>query len=68
MTTDEFKARIEEFLVRHGMNATTFGKESCRDSAFVFRIRKGRSPSLDKANDILKWMQEYDRKFCGIAA
>jgi predicted transcriptional regulator len=68
MTTDEFKDKIEDFLVRHGMNATAFGKESCRDSAFVFRIRKGRSPSLKKANDILKWMREYEEKACKAAA
>lgn len=68
MTTDEFKNEIEAFMVKHGMNPTTFGKESCNDSAFVFRIRQGRSPSLDKANDILKWMREYEKKLCGVAA
>ena len=68
MTTDEFKNRIEDFLARQGMNATTFGKQSCNDSAFVFRIRDGRSPSLDKANKILKWMRQYEEKACESAA
>ncbi len=34
--------RIERYLRRSGMSATTFGREALRDPRFVFDLRRGR--------------------------
>ena len=38
--------RIEAFLAECDMTATKFGQVHFNDSAFVFRLRSGRSPTL----------------------
>jgi len=38
--------RIEAFLAERGMTATKFGRVYFNDTAFVFRLRSGRSPTL----------------------
>jgi hypothetical protein len=60
MDRKQFLERIEQFIVRNEMTPTEFGKHFRKDSAFVFRLRKGRSPSLDLAADLLRKMAEYE--------
>jgi predicted transcriptional regulator len=61
--SEKFLAQIEAFLARTGMPATTFGKAVLKDPSFVFDLRRGRKPTLDICDKILKYMAKKDRAF-----
>lgn len=46
MIKDDLLARIDAYLARTGMPATTFGRLAVRDGNFVPRLRAGRSLTL----------------------
>jgi predicted transcriptional regulator len=60
MDHDAFQQKLEDFLVRHNMGPTSFGKLAVNDSAFVFRVRKGRSPRLKQADKVMRFMERMD--------
>lgn len=60
LTTAAFLAIIEAFCERHQIKPSNFGKMAAADSGFVNRLRKGRSPSLDKTTEVVRWMNKYD--------
>ena len=61
LSTEQLLKRIERFLSRTGMKATTFGREAMGDTAFVSRLRMGtreaRSATVKKALD---YMEAYE--------
>jgi len=51
--------KIETFLRRTGMTATTFGRRAARDPRFVFDLRNGRTPRTRTEQRIEHFMNEY---------
>jgi hypothetical protein len=50
---------IEAFLIRHKMSAYDFGCLVGKDSALVYRLRKGREPRYALREKVWKFMKEY---------
>jgi len=61
MTQAELLKAIDEFLARHDMAPTTFGRLSCGDGAALGRLRKGLGITLRRAEQMRQFMSEYDR-------
>jgi hypothetical protein len=61
-TTKQLLLDIEAYLVRNRMRATEFGVESVGDTAFVHRLRLGRSPSLRTADKVRAFMRPKQAK------
>lgn len=59
---EAFKARIEEFLSKHEMNATQFGKQFAGDPLFVFQLRDGREPRSQTRQKIIDAMDSHIRE------
>ena len=51
--------KIELFLRRTGMRATTFGRLATRDPRFVFDLRKGREPRRATERRVEHFMNTY---------
>lgn len=56
--SEQFKARVEAFLVSSRMKITEFGRESVGDPNFVANLRRGRSPTLGTADKVLSYMDK----------
>lgn len=58
LTSEQLLRRIDRFLKKTGMRATTFGREAMGDTAFVSRLRTGkreaRSSTQKKALDYME--------------
>ncbi len=50
---------IEEFLKRHGMFASYFGRDAINDTALVSRLRAGGTVHLETADRIRAFMRDY---------
>ena len=59
--TEQFHARVEEFLERTGFKPTEFGRQAVGDSSLVLNLRRGRSPTLATIDRILCFIEECDR-------
>lgn len=56
-----FHDRVEAFLRSHPeISATRFGQMSMGDPTFVHKLRLGRTPRLDTAERVERWMERYD--------
>lgn len=55
---DEFKARVEAFLIERRLSAREFGHRACKDASFVFDLRDGREPRSSTMSKVDRWMQE----------
>ena len=51
--------KIELFLRRTGMRATTFGRLAARDPRFVFDLRNGREPRRATERRVEHFMNTY---------
>ena len=51
--------KIEVFLRRTGMRATTFGRLAARDPRFVFDLRNGREPRTRTEKRMEHFMNTY---------
>jgi len=51
---------IEEFCRRHGLTVTGFGTAVVNDTAFVHKLRKGRSVTLETAERVRSYMAAYE--------
>ena len=51
--------KIEVFLRRTGMRATTFGRLAARDPRFVFDLRNGREPRARTERRTEQFMNTY---------
>ena len=59
-THSQVIAQIDDFLVRHGMAPTRFGREATGEPQLIDSIRRGRSPSLKVLERIAEFMRERD--------
>jgi len=57
---ERFRARVERFLKRHKMAASTFGRLAQNNSKFVHNMRAGRIPRPATMNEIDRFMVEYN--------
>lgn len=54
--------KIEQFLRRTGMPATTFSRQATGDPCFVSDLRKGREPRRRTEQQVEHFMNEYREK------
>lgn len=66
MNKVELLNRVEAFLIKHKMSATSFGLNVCRDSLMVFRMRKGSEVREAKRNKILSFIENYEKSSIGV--
>ncbi|KQN12023.1 hypothetical protein [Sphingomonas sp. Leaf28] len=59
-TTKELVASIDAFLDRHSMRPTRFGRDATGEPQLIDSLRNGRSPSLDTAGRITRFMAKRD--------
>jgi len=65
-TPDELIAKIEEFIERHSMAETRFGRDAVRDPNLLNDLRAGRRlPGLTKLNAIADFMRARDVGLAG---
>lgn len=61
LTSEQLLRRIDLFLKKTGMKATTFGSQAMSDTAFVSRLRTGkreaRSATQQRALDFMEAFQ-----------
>ena len=51
---------IEQFLRRHDMAATKFGRLAAHDPRFVLDLRMGREPRSATEDRVRRWMNDYE--------
>lgn len=56
---EDLIARIDVFLARNGMAATTFGKLACNDPNFVADVREGRDLRMSTIGKVDSFMDSY---------
>ncbi|WP_416832144.1 MAG: hypothetical protein ACMUJI_04565 [Erythrobacter sp.] len=52
--------KVEQFLRRHDMPATKFGRLAAHDPRFVLDLRMGRIPRPATEKRTLEWMERYE--------
>jgi 2,4-dienoyl-CoA reductase-like NADH-dependent reductase (Old Yellow Enzyme family) len=52
--------QVEQFLRRHEMPATKFGRLAAHDPRFVLDLRMGREPRAATEARTLRWMAQYE--------
>ena len=57
---DDLLARVEAFLTRHSMKPTSFGIQACRDPSTVPRLRARKGITLERVEQIERFMEEYE--------
>lgn len=65
MTTQDFLKEIEAFLERHRITPWYLSKHAVNDTSFVYKLRKGKGVTLDKAQKVKQFMRDYEREHCG---
>lgn len=60
ITETELLKRIREFLARHEMAPTTFGRNATGNANLVKELEEGKSPSLRTVQRIADYMTEKD--------
>ena len=58
--TKLFESRLDAFLERTGLKPSTFGLQATGDPNLVRQLRRGRSPTLATADQILAFMEAFD--------
>ncbi|WP_341210727.1 hypothetical protein [Sphingomonas paucimobilis] len=58
-TNAELISSIEAFLKRTEMRPTRFGRLATGEPQLIASLKLGRSPSLDTASRIVRFMSEY---------
>ena len=61
-THDDLLAKIEAFLKRTDMKASTFGRRAVDDGKLVPYLREGRSITIRRMDQILAFMAEWEKK------
>jgi hypothetical protein len=62
MTLEAFKAKVESFLKRTGVSASTLGRDAIGDSKFVLTLRGNRSPHLRTIEAVEGYMRDWKPK------
>lgn len=60
-TRDQLLDAIEQFLLRHDMTATNFGKMAAQDGRIVFRLRRGSDVGTRMHDRLICFMAEFDK-------
>jgi hypothetical protein len=60
ITETELLGRIREFLGRHEMAPTTFGRKATGNANLIKELEEGKSPSLRTVQKVAKFMTEID--------
>ena len=60
MSKREFLKRIEFFLLKSGLSATSFGILAAKEPNFVFGLRRGREAREKKQHQVISFMAKYD--------
>jgi hypothetical protein len=55
-TREKFLAEIEDYRTRMGWSAREFGVNFRGDTAFLYRLRKGRGVTLEQVDKCRAWM------------
>lgn len=56
----DFKSRIDQFLEKTGMAASTFGQAVLEDPCFVADLREGREPRQATIKRVDEFMEKYE--------
>ena len=59
--THLFEPRVAGFLERAGLKPSTSGLQAPGDPNLIRQLRRGRSPTLALADQILAFMEAFDR-------
>ena len=54
---ETFLATVDIYMERTGISGRALGINAAGDTAFMTRLRQGRSPSLKTADRVLDWMR-----------
>lgn len=60
MNKNEFLEKVEFFLIKSGISATSFGILAAGEPNFVFGLRKGREAREKKQNRVLSFIARYE--------
>jgi hypothetical protein len=60
ITETELLGRIREFLARHEMAPTTFGRKATGNANLIKELEEGKSPSLRTVQKVANFMAEAD--------
>lgn len=58
--SEQFLARVEEFLKATGVKPSEFGRQSVGDPSFVVNLRRGRSPTLATVDKVLAFIGQLE--------
>lgn len=58
--SDELRDEVDQFLVRHAVAASRFGKAVANDANLVFELRRGRSVAVNRADRIRAYIRGFD--------
>ncbi len=61
MISSQFREQVEAFIAAHGFKPTEFGRQALGDPSFVMTLRRGRSPRLATAEQVLSFMEEFEQ-------
>ena len=56
--SDQFREKVEAYLIRTGMTPAHLGRVVLGDPSFVLRLMRGRAPRLETADRLLVFMDE----------
>ena len=56
---EDILAEIDRYLAQTGMAPATLGKQAVNDTAFVFKLRRGRSVGMDRLRRVFEYMTNH---------
>ena len=65
--TELFISRVDAFLDRTRVGPTKLGWQAVGDPNLVRELRDGRSPTLATVDQVMAFIEAYDRAPCGAA-
>ncbi len=57
MSADRLLSACEDFMAEFGIRPSRFGREACRQPAFIFQLRRGREPSAKTTDRVFAFMR-----------
>jgi predicted transcriptional regulator len=58
---EQFKSRVHQFLTKSGMSWSAFGRKAVRDPQFLFRVAKGRQPTIKTIDRVDTYMRTWKK-------
>ena len=56
--SEKFRADVERYIERAGIDPTSFGVNALNNPAFIGRLRLGMSPRIATVDKVLQFMQD----------